>query len=74
MDSPKLSGVRVQKLFLKLDETLDQFIQKNKKTTNEEVHLALHRIWQIREFQPMISLTQAWIADTKNDGKADYIK
>ena len=74
MEAPRISGSRVHKLYLKLDDTLDQFLQKNKKTTNEEVHLALHRLWQTRELQPIISLTQAWIADTKNDGKADYIK
>ena len=72
--APKISGVRVQKLYLKLDSTLDEFLQKYKLTTNEEVHLALHRLYQIRELQPIISLVKAWEMDKKSEGKADYIR
>ena len=72
--APKISGVRVQKLYLELDSTLDEFLQKYQKTTNEEVHLALHRLYQIRELQPIISLVKAWEMDKKSEGKADYIR
>ena len=74
MEAPKISGVRVQKLYMKLDDTLEEFVQKNKMTTNEEVHLALHRLYQTRELQPIISLVKAWENDTKSAGKADYIR
>ena len=72
--APKISGSRVHKLYLKLDDTLEQFIQKNKKTTNEEVHLALHRLYQIRELQPIIQLTTMWQKDVDSEGKAGYIQ
>ena len=69
----RISGVRINKLYDKLDNTLEEFLEKNKKTTNEEVHVALWRIYQVRELQPIISLVTMWQNDTSK-GKADYIK
>jgi len=72
MEAPKLSGPRVHKLTTQIDDTIQIFLEKNVKTTNEELHLALHRVYQMRELQPIIMLTKAF--QEQNNGKADYIK
>jgi len=69
-----ISGARINKLYDKLDGTLEEFLEKNTKTTNEEVHVALWRIYQVRELQPIISLVTQWQGETSSKGKADYIK
>ena len=40
----KISGARINKLYGEIDDIIDKFIFKNPKTTNEELHVALHRI------------------------------
>jgi len=72
MDIPKLSGARVNKLTSQIDDVIESFVLKNTKTTNEEIHLALHRIYQMRELQPVIMLTKAFME--KRSGKAEYIQ
>ena len=72
MEAPKISGPRVHKLCTQIDDVIQVFLEKNTKTTNEELHLALYRIHQMRELQPIIMMTKAWAE--RNDGKAEYIK
>ena len=71
--APKISGVRIHKLTNKIDDVIDEFVQKNKLTSNEEVHLALHRIYQMHELQTIIMLTKAF-QEKNGDEKPDYIK
>jgi len=72
-EAPKISGVRVHKLTNQIDEVIDDFLHKNTKTTNEELHLALHRIYQMRELQPVIAITKAFDGELRF-GKPEYIK
>lgn len=72
MDAPKISGARIHKLTTEIDDTIQVFLEKNLKTTNEELHLALHRVYQMRELQPIIMLTKAY--QEQNDGNSSYIK
>ena len=70
----KISGARINKLYGEIDDIIDKFIIKNPKTTNEEMHVALHRIYQVRELQPIIQLTTMWQKDVDRDTKTEYIQ
>ena len=70
----KISGARINKLYGEIDDIIDKFIIKNPKTTNEETHVALHRIYQVRELQPIIQLTTMWQKDVDRDKKTEYIQ
>ncbi len=76
MDGPKFSIIRVNKLHKILEDDIDEFLEKNKNTTTEELHLVLHRLYQTRELQPSIVLTNQWHLEKHNESTAgpEYIK
>ena len=70
-----INSARINRLFNKLDDTVEKFLEKNGKTTNEEIHMAFYRLYLTRELQPLLMLMNQFNSELDRDGReSSYIK
>jgi len=65
----RISGVRVHKLYDILDDEIIDFLKKNDKMTNEELHLVFYRLYLNRELMPTINMMNQFSGEMDKDDK-----
>ena len=71
----RINSARINRLFNKLDDTVEKFLEKNGKTTNEEIHMAFYRLYLTRELQPLLMIMNQFNNELDRDGReSSYIQ
>lgn len=66
-DNPQIRAKLIDELFKKLDTELVNYMKKHQDITNEELHLVLYRLEQLRIIQPTFHLYTQYISDLRKE-------